>query len=234
MKNNSMMINFLLVAGSLCAQQVQIEDKIFLDVRADINTQHPQTGKTSLMIAIEYAPSCVPCLLSNGASLDKVDHDGNTAVHYAVLSFRYEILDVLLRTYEQREKEEGGNFAKGHICSVHNNEGKTPFLLAAFLGDVRALEIILYYYPWAINDRDYECNGALHVLWAGDSEQCDDEKSVRYERASKLLIERAPLLVKAVNKYGITPGDMLFYGDAASRYISKNKCLSLAERCALL
>lgn len=96
---------------------VQDEKSVF-EILKQINAQDALKGSTPLMEAIEFNNSykLVEALLQAGASIHTKDFIGNTALHFAALENRKDVVQLLM--------------AKGAEKDVVNAEGRKPLDLA--------------------------------------------------------------------------------------------------------
>jgi len=96
---------------------VQDEKSVF-DILKQINAQDALKGSTPLMQAIEFNNSLklIEALLSAGARIQTKDFVGNTALHFAALEGRKDVVDCLL--------------AHGADKEAVNADGKKPRELA--------------------------------------------------------------------------------------------------------
>lgn len=88
--------------------------KLLITYGADVNNKHPVTGNIPLHDADNI--DVMELLLKYGAHLNTKNVDGNTPLHYAVLSAHKMGVEALLN--------------KGADLSIHNNENETPLQLA--------------------------------------------------------------------------------------------------------
>ncbi|KAK8026109.1 hypothetical protein PG990_003932 [Apiospora arundinis] len=84
-------------------------------------------GRTPLIHAVQGGhPEAVSILLASGAQLDRVDRERRSALHWAVLHRRRDVLEVLLAHYA-RDKE-----AYGLYVNAYDDAGWTPLHMAIY------------------------------------------------------------------------------------------------------
>ncbi len=97
---------------------------------ADVNSLHPGTGETALMLAGRLGdPKIVGLLLKAGASVSATSAEEYTALHTAGLGGNAAVVAALL--------------AAGASVSSRTRLGDTPFVSAALLGHRRCAELML-------------------------------------------------------------------------------------------
>lgn len=102
----------------------------FIQSGISINTTDRTRSRTAVLLAAQYGhPVLVLYCIKNGASLDLVDVDGDSAVHWAAYKGSPEILSVL--QYLQMDMIEPDHF------------GQTPLHLAAMQGNLEAVEYLV-------------------------------------------------------------------------------------------
>ena len=98
---------------------------------------------------------CVECLLRHNVSVNAEDADGNTALMYAVVKNRHQIVRSLLRS--------GGNVRRlGHCWFDGHTRRCTPLEAALHLGHVDAATLL--YTAGASLDAFQHCQGECHVI----------------------------------------------------------------------
>lgn len=93
-----------------------------LEKKKEINEQNKR-GKTPLMLAVR-CPPIVSFLLQKGANPAIIDHEGNTALHYAVMHLQPESWSLLV--------------AEGANPYCKNKKGETPLKLASTIEGIKA------------------------------------------------------------------------------------------------
>lgn len=90
---------------------------------ASVNYKNENSsGKTPLMMSIEnLSDASIQFLLQWNADIHLADNNGNTAIHYAVMTGQEKYIKLLLK--------------RNAVCDVKNNDGKTPVDLAVDRSD---------------------------------------------------------------------------------------------------
>lgn len=130
----------------------------------------------------------VRALLEVGADPNIVNSVGNTVMHEAVKQFMRGVLNELCQSRKVDYRKQ-------------NKDGFNPLHLAAHLGNIAAVQIILYYQPDVINLKDRNGNTALHLA------ALSKEKQVL-----EVLVAKKDLAHDVENDSGETALDLVIKG----------------------
>ncbi|MGB4190938.1 MAG: ankyrin repeat domain-containing protein, partial [Rickettsiales bacterium] len=112
-------------------------------IKLNANTEIKNNkGETPLMLAIlcnQRAAAAAKLLIENGADINAKDENGNTIIHLAVLYIKY--VSNLKRLFESLQQKIGKKLNE-HLDIKNNNE-ETPLMLAASLGLIAAVEVLI-------------------------------------------------------------------------------------------
>jgi len=175
------------------AQQGDVESgRTVLQAGADVNEGRKKDRMTALMVAAASGNKEFSVLLMDkGANPGLIDESGSTALHYAALDEkRAELVKALLEHGANPNARTTEDSRKNTTSGV-SLKGATPLFLAASLGNVETVRVLVAggADPFITTD---EKTAPLHVAtWGGDPyfrDWTDEEKKNLFE-ITKLLVE---------------------------------------------
>ncbi|KAJ8930059.1 hypothetical protein NQ314_017188 [Rhamnusium bicolor] len=149
---------------------------------------HGNLSALQLAIFNDSNPEIVKLLLTNGASLEVTDTEGNNILHLAAEFRRKEMLDIILKTAEER----------GFSLDHYNAEGLTPLMICC-INQFQECANLLLHYDADVNVRDRK-SGRTALFHAAENHN--------YEIVQLLLSYRADTKLK--NFFGTSPHDAMY------------------------
>ncbi|XP_018569985.1 uncharacterized protein LOC108909987 [Anoplophora glabripennis] len=148
---------------------------------------------TALQLAVlnDSNPLIVKMLLAHGASLEVVDSEGNNIIHLAIEWKRTEMLDILLRSADERKFN----------LDDFNAEGLTPLMMCCCNNLVQCADLLLKY-DADVNVKDRK-SGRTALFHAAESHN--------FEMVQLLLNYNANTKIK--NFFGTSPHDAMYEVD---------------------